>query len=338
MGTYIIRRFIWMVVVLVAMSIITFMLMHSVPGGPFDRDKKLPPETIKNINAKYHLDQPLTTQYLTYMGNIVVPQIVAGTPDELDGSQLSDYLINIPIGSNSTFQWVNFGPSYKSTSRSVNDILRDNLPVSAMLGTLGVLVAILFGIPLGIIAALNQNKAGDYIATSLAITGVSFPSLSLGPALILIFGVTLNWVPVSGWGTPAQAILPAFAIGFGASALIARLTRASLLEVLTEDYVRTARAKGLHNRTVIALHAMKNAMIPVVTILGPLFAGLVTGAFVVETIFSIPGLGRYFVSSINDRDYPVIMGTTLVFATILVISNLIVDITYGWLDPRIRYS
>jgi len=338
MGTYILRRFLGMVVVLFAMSVVTFMLMHAVPGGPFDREKKLPPEAIKNINAKYHLSDPFVTQYLTYMGNIVVPQISQGTPEQLDQSQLSDYLINIPIGSNSTFQWGNFGPSYKSTSRTVNDIFRDNLPVSAMLGTLGVLVALVLGIPLGIIAALNQNKPADYISTSLAVTGGSFPSLSLGPALILIFGLTLGWVPVSGWGTPAQAILPAFAIGFGASALIARLTRASLLEVMTEDYVRTARAKGLHSRTVIAIHAMKNALIPVITILGPLFAGLVTGAFVVETIFSIPGMGRYFVSSINDRDYPVIMGTTLVYTSFLVLANLAVDITYGWLDPRIRYS
>src|SRR5258708_6532523 len=227
-----------MVVVLFAMSILTFVLMHAVPGGPFDREKKLPADTLKNINTKYHLNDPLVTQYLTYIGNILIPQIASGTPDELDQSQLSDYLINIPIGSNSTFQWGNFGPSYKSTSRTVNDIFRDNLPVSAMLGTLGVVVALLLGIPLGIIAALNQNKPADYVATSLAITGVSFPSLSLGPALIFVFGLTLGWLPVSGWGTPAQAVLPAFAIGFGASAPIARLTRASLLEVITEDYVR----------------------------------------------------------------------------------------------------
>lgn len=323
-----------MIAVLFAVSMVTFVLMHAVPGGPFDGEKRLPPDVLRNINAKYHLDDSLTVQYLTYVGNIIVPHISTG---DAPASQLSDYLINVPLGS-STFQWVNFGPMYKSTTRTVNDIFRDNLPVSAQLGVLGLLVAVIIGIPMGIIAALNHNHTLDYVATGIAVAGVSFPAIALGPVLITIFGLTLRWLPVSGWGNPAQAILPALTLGFGSSALIARLTRASLLEVIGEDYIRTAHAKGLRTRRVILIHALKNALIPVITIIGPLFAVLVTGSFVVETIFGIPGMGKYFVDSITNRDYPVIMGTVLLFAALLVIANFVIDLVYGWLDPRIHYS
>jgi ABC-type dipeptide/oligopeptide/nickel transport system permease component len=335
MGAYIIRRLIWMVLVLFFVSIITFGLMHVVPGGPFDREKKLSPTILANINAKYHLNDPLPVQYLTYMGNILLPRIYSGGAT---ASQQNDYLVSIPISSDKTLQWINFGPSFTSSSRSVNDIFRDNLPVSAQLGILGMIIALAIGLPMGILAALNHNKSIDYLATTLAVTGVSFPAIALGPILITVFALSLNWLPVSGWDTPATFILPAFTLGFGASALIARLTRASLLEVLNEDYIRTAKAKGLSNSTVVIIHAMKNGMIPVLTILGPLFATLLTGTFVVETIFAIPGMGSYFVTSITNRDYPVIMGTALLYAGLLVLANLVVDISYGWLDPRIRYN
>ncbi len=334
MGSFVVRRMGWMVVVLFGVSLITFIMMHAVPGGPFDGEKRLSPEVLSNINAKYHLDDPLIVQYLSYVGNILVPHLSQG---EVTPSQFSDYLLNVPIGS-STFQWVNFGPMYKSTTRTVNDIFRENLPVSAQLGILGLVVALLIGVPMGILAALNHNRALDYIATGIAVGGVSFPAIALGPVLIAVFGLTFRWLPVSGWGTPAQAILPALTLGFGSSALIARLTRASLLEVLTEDYIRTAYAKGLRSRRVIGVHALKNAFIPVVTVIGPLFAVLVTGSFVVETIFGIPGMGKYFVDSITNRDYPVIMGTVLLFAVFLVTANFLIDLTYGWLDPRIRYT
>ncbi len=308
MGVYVLRRILWMLLVLFFVSILTFTLMHAVPGGPFDREKKLSPTILANINAKYHLDDPLPVQYVAYMSNIIVPRISSG---DVAASQQSDYIVSIPIG-DKTFQWINFGPSFTSTSRSVNDIFRDNLPVSAQLGILSILVALAIGLPMGILAALNHNKT--------------------------VFALSLNWLPVSGWDSPATYILPALTLGFGSSAIIARLTRASLLEVLTEDYVRTAHAKGLSSTTVIVIHAMKNAMIPVLTILGPLFAALVTGTFVVETIFAIPGMGSYFVTSITNRDYPVIMGTALLYAGMLVLANLAVDLSYGWLDPRIRYN
>jgi ABC-type dipeptide/oligopeptide/nickel transport system permease component len=334
-GTFILRRFLWMLLVLFAVSVVTFALMHQVPGGPFDGEKKLPPEILSNINEKYHLNDPLPVQYLNYMGNIVVPRVYNG---ELNSGQKSDYFINVQLGENTYFQWMNFGPSYKSKSRTVNDIFRDQLPISAQLGVLALLLAIIIGVPLGIIAALRRNTKFDYLAMSVAILGVSVPAIILGPLLVWFFGVTLKVLPVSGWGTPEQLVMPTFALGFASSALIARLTRASLLEVLHEDYVRTARAKGLSERNVVVIHAMKNALIPVVTIIGPLFAALVTGTFVVETIFGIPGLGRYFIDSISNRDYPVIMGTVLLYAALLVISNLFVDLAYAWLDPRIRYS
>jgi ABC-type dipeptide/oligopeptide/nickel transport system permease component len=223
------------------------------------------------------------------------------------------------------------------------------------LGLFAMALAILIGMPLGILAALKQNTFWDYGGMGIAIIGVSVPVIVLGPILVYIFGVNLKWLPPTGWGSkppyllgflPTQfgvqyiryALLPVVALGMGSSALIARLTRASLLQVVREDYVRTARAKGLHERTVIMRHALKNSLIPVITILGPLTAALVTGTFVTESIFGIPGMGRYFVTSITNRDYPVIMGTILLYAVFLVVANMFVDIIYAYLDPRIRYD
>jgi ABC-type dipeptide/oligopeptide/nickel transport system permease component len=251
---------------------------------------------------------------------------------------------------------MNFGPSFSSRSRTVNDIFRDQLPISIQLGLLALLVAITIGMPLGILGALKQNTILDYLGMSVAIFGVSVPVIVLGPILIWIFGVTLKVLPPTGWGAkppfilgflPSDlswdnfwkyAIMPAVALGLGSSAIIARLTRASLLQVVREDYIRTARAKGLRENLVITRHALKNSLIPVVTILGPMFAALVTGTFVTELTFGIPGMGRYFVTSITNRDYPVIMGTILLYAFFLVIANLVVDIVYAFLDPRIRYD
>jgi oligopeptide transport system permease protein len=334
MGRYIVRRIFWMFVVLFVVSLITFAFEHAVPGGPFDREKKLSPSTIAQLNAKYHLDAPLWQQYVDYIGDIMVPHV--GPP--ASGTSLQDdYLINIGLGP-VAFQWMNFGPSYASLTRNVNDIFRQNLPISFQLGVYALLVAIIIGIPLGIMAALKQNTILDYIGMSVAIFGVSVPVISLGPLMIFIFAVGLRWFPASGWGRPEQEVMPSIALGLASSALIARLTRATLLQVIREDFIRTARAKGLSERAVIIRHALKNSMIPVVTILGPLLAALTTGTFVTETIFGIPGMGRYFVSSIGNRDYPVIMGTTLLYAIFLVIANLVVDISYAWLDPRIQYS
>jgi ABC-type dipeptide/oligopeptide/nickel transport system permease component len=336
MTRFIVQRTLQMFLVLFVISIMTFAAMRAVPGGPFSTEKNLPPRALQQLEAKYNLDEPIYMQYLNYIGDIVIPRI---SESQLPRSVLNDYLINIPIpGLDKTLRWVNFGPSYKSQSQTVNDIIEDTLPVSATLGIAALLIAISIGVPAGIIAALNQNSFLDYVSMGVAIVGVSVPVIVSGPVLRYVFGVQLGWLPPTGWGQPEHVIMPAFALGFAQSALLARLTRASLLQVLNEDYIRTARAKGLAERTVIGYHALKNALIPVVTVLGPLFAFLATGSFVAELIFGIPGLGKFFVTSITNRDYPVIMGTTLLLGGIVIAANLAADIIYVMLDPRIQYS
>ena len=352
MGRYIIRRLLWLVGVLFVVSLITFGLMHAIPGGPFDREKTLPPEIIANLNARYHLDEPLPMQYLRYVYEVLVPQL-SDTPPGF--SVLDDGIINIKVGEGLWLKWMNFGPSYASRNRTVNDIFRDNLALSFQLGVMALGLAVLIGLPLGIMAALRHNSAVDYGAMSFAILGVSVPVIVLGPILIAIFGVILRWLPPTGWGAgppwtlglfPSEisldyfryACMPVVALGIGSTAVIARVSRASLLQVIREDYIRTARAKGLVERLVVTRHALKNALIPVVTVLGPLFAAVVTGTFVTELIFGLPGMGKYFVTSIGNRDYPVIMGTILLYAFVLVLANLVVDLVYAWLDPRIRYT
>jgi len=336
MGRFIIRRILQMLLVLFVVSLLTFATMRAVPGGPFSTEKNLPPRALAQLEAKYNLDEPLHMQYLHYMSDIAIPRL---TENQLPPSVLNDYLINIYIpGVDKTLRWMNFGPSYKSVSQTVNMIIRDTLPVSATLGVGALIVAIVIGIPAGVIAALKRNTRWDYAAMGVAIIGVSVPVIVSGPILRYFFGVQLRWLPPTGWGNFEHMIMPAFALGFAESARLARLTRASLLQVLNEDYIRTARAKGLHERTVIGLHALKNAMMPVITTLGPLFAYLITGSFVAELIFGIPGMGKFFVVSITNRDYPVIMGTTLLLATLVILANLFVDLVYVWLDPRIQYS
>lgn len=338
MLVFIIRRLLWMFLVLFLVSIITFILMHAVPGGPFDREKPLPRQTLELINRKYNLDAPLPEQYVSYIGDITIPRV---TIERIPPSNSEDYLLNVPLpflGEDAAFRWMDFGPSYKQRSRSVNDIFRENLPVSFQLGVAALAVSMALGIPLGVVAALKRNTIYDYVGMGVAIIGVSVSIIVTAPVLQYIFAVQLRWVPVTGWGTVQQMILPALSLGLVDSALLARLTRASLLQVMNEDYIRTARAKGLAERMVIISHALKNGMIPVVTIIGPLFAILVTGTFVTETIYGIPGMGKFFVTSITGRDYPVIMGTILLYAFLLVLANTLVDISYAWLDPRIRYD
>ncbi len=351
MGRYIARRLIYLLAVLLVTSAITFLLMRAVPGGPLDREKPLPPEAKANLEKYYGLNDPAWKQYGRYLNNVVLPHITTKPPGN---TVFDDYLISFKVG-NAWFQWMNFGPSYSSRTRTVNDIFRQQLPVSFQLGVLALLVAVIIGMPLGIVAALKQNTIFDYLGMSVAIFGVSVPVIVLGPIFIWIFGVSLKWLPPTGWGAKAPyllgflprsidwnffryAVMPAVALGLGGSAMIARLSRASLLQVVREDYIRTARAKGLQEPLVVTRHALKNSLIPVVTILGPMFANLVTGTFVTEAIFGIPGMGKYFVTSITNRDHPVIMGTILLYAVFLVISNLVVDILYAYLDPRIRYD
>jgi len=280
--------------------------MHAVPGGPFSGgEKPLPREIVERLMRYYHLDRPVWRQFLEYLWNIVRGDL---------------------------------GPSYTQRGRTVNEIIKDHLPVSAQLGAVAFLVAVFLGIPMGIIAAVKFNTFIDYFCMLIAVAGISIPAMALGPLLIYIFGVKLRVLPVAQWGTWKHMVLPAFTLGIGSSAMIARLTRASMLQVIRADFIRTARAKGLPESSIILRHALRNALIPVVTVLGPLFGALVTGTLVVEQIFCIPGLGRFFVYSITDRDYPVIMGVTLLYGAVIIIMNFVVDASYALLDPRITYD
>jgi ABC-type dipeptide/oligopeptide/nickel transport system permease component len=338
MARFILRRLMWLALVLFVVSVITFVLMRAVPGGPFQTERGIPQAVLDNIAKKYNLDAPLPEQYAKWITDIVLPRI---TDKTYKRTPIEDYLVNIPLpflGEKVALRWGNFGPSLKNRSSTVTSVFQDNLPISFQLGIAALAVAMAIGIPAGIIAALNRNTIYDYTGMGIAIVGVSVPVIIMGPVLQYAFGVQWKLLPVSGWGSVGQMILPAFALGFAQSALLARLTRASLLQVMNEDFIRTARAKGLSERMVVLFHAMKNSLIPVVTVLGPLFAALLTGTFVTETIFGIPGLGRYFVTSVTNRDYPVIMGTILLYAAFLVIMNMFVDIVYAWLDPRIRFD
>lgn len=321
---YIVRRVLGFIPVLLAITLVTFMLARALPGGPFDfaGDRTIPANVVANLERKYHLDEPVWKQYLFWLADLARGDL---------------------------------GPSFYSRSQSVNDIIGQTLPVSFQLGILSLAIGTIIGIPAGTVAALKHNTKTDRGSSFVAILGVSIPSIVLAPLMILVFAVILGWLPAARWGADytqfkfgfippmtwafwRHAIMPAFVLGIGFSAVIARLTRGSLLQVLREDYIRTARAKGLRERAVVVKHAMKNAMIPVVTIFGPLFAAVVTGTFVVEQIFGINGMGQHFIDSIGNRDYPVVMGTILVYSLILVVANLFVDIAYAWLDPRIRYE
>lgn len=305
MGKYLANRLISSLITLWLIITLTFILMHAIPGGPFTAEKQLPPEIIKNINARYHLDDPLIKQYLDYLKNVVR---------------------------------FDLGPSFKYPSRTVNDIIRDWFPISAILGIVAILVAIGIGIPAGIVSALHQNKWPDSLMMFLAIIGVSMPSFVMATLLQYFFAYKLRWLPPALWGTPSQLVLPVISLAAFPMAFVARLTRSSMLEVLAMDYIRTARSKGLNQVRVVWRHVLKNALIPTITVLGPLTATLLTGTFVIEKIFAIPGLGRHFVTSIYNRDYTVILGVTLFYAAVVLLMSLIVDIIYAIIDPRINLT
>jgi ABC-type dipeptide/oligopeptide/nickel transport system permease component len=303
MAAFIVRRLINMMVALFVLATLIFFMTRALPGGPFDREKPLPPEIVKNLEAHYGLDQSLGRQYL----------------DFLWGAVRGD-----------------FGPSYSSRNDSVMALIARHLPVSAELGVWSLLFAVALGIPLGVVAAYYHNSPVDMAATFFAVAGRSIPPLTLAPLLILVFGLQLRWLPIARFDTPAHRVLPTLALGLGMASLIARLARSSMLQVIREDYIRTARAKGLGEWSVVFVHALRNALIPVVTLLGPLLAAVVTGTFIVEMFFAVPGLGRYYITSIGNRDYPVIMGTSLLFGAMIMVMNLAVDLIYSWVDPRIR--
>jgi len=305
MFQFILRRMLWTIPVIFVVSALTFILMHSVPGSPFTRERALPAAIQKNLEAKYHLNDPLWKQYGDYMWGFV----------RLD-----------------------FGPSIAYRSRTVNEILAQQWPVTMTLGAVAFVFAACLGIPLGILSAVKQNTLIDHSSMVVAMLGVSIPSIALGPFLIWIFALKLKWLPVATWGTPAHIILPALTLSTFYLSRFARITRASMLQVTREEYIVTARAKGVRESVVNLKHAFRNALIPVTTIAGPAFADILTGSLVVEQIFGIPGIGKYYVTSIGNRDYPVIMATTLIFALLIIFMNLLVDISYALLDPRIRYN
>ncbi|EGO65907.1 ABC transporter permease [Acetonema longum] len=303
MLAFIVRRFMSTLVVLFVIITATFLLMHSIPGGPFTAERNLPPAVLKNIEERYHLNDPLGKQYIDYITNMLQGDL---------------------------------GPSFKYESRTVNEIIAEGFPVSAELGVLAVGLAVLLGIPAGIISALKHNQWPDYLAMFLGTIGISVPNFILSTLFIYIFALKLELLPAAMWGGLEYMVLPAFALAGLPTAFIARLTRSSMLEVLGQDYIRTARAKGLSKWLIVYRHALKNALIPVVTYLGPLIAAVFTGSFVIETIFAIPGLGRHFVTSIYNRDYTVILGVTVFYSALLVFLNFLVDMAYIWLDPRIK--
>ncbi|MBX9976113.1 ABC transporter permease [Cytobacillus firmus] len=303
MTGYIMKRLIAMVVTLWFIITLTFFLMHSIPGSPFNEERNTSEAVQRNLEKFYHLDEPLYVQYGMYLKSVV------------------------------TFD---FGPSIKKSSQTVNEMLGRGFPVSFELGIVTLIVAVFSGIALGIIAALRHNGFIDYLAMTIAVLGISVPNFVLATLLIQQLAVNLAILPVATWSSPKHMILPTLALATGPMAIIARLTRSSMLEVLTQDYIKTAKAKGLSPVKIVFKHALRNALLPVVTVLGSLAASILTGTFVIEKIFAIPGMGKYFVESINTRDYPVIMGTTVFYSSILIIMLFLVDIAYGILDPRIK--
>ncbi len=300
---YFFKRVLHGIPVLLVVATLTFFIMRTVPGGPFDTEKKLPPEIIANIEVKYHLDKSPTEQYLLYLKALAQGDL---------------------------------GPSYKYIGRDVSNIIGDTFPVSIALGLSALLVVVALGIPCGIASAYWSGSTIDRSVVFLATLGISVPSFVLGALLVWAFAHQFHWFPPALWESPRHAILPALALGAPFAGYIARLTRTSVLDVLSADYIRTARAKGLNEASILFKHVLKNSLSPIVSVLGPLTAGLVTGSFVIEFIFSIPGMGRFFITAVTNRDYPLIMGVTLVYSVLIVLANIIVDMLYAWLDPRVQ--
>ncbi len=303
---YILRRLLGLPVVLLILVTITFFLARVAPGGPFSADKNVPPEIKANIEAKYHLDKPLHVQYGRYLRDVV-------TRGDL-------------------------GPSFKHKDQTVNEIIERGLPVSFQLGFLAAIFAVTFGVSAGVIASIRQNSWFDYGSMSVAVLGMTIPNFVVGPILVLLFARYWKVFNVAGWEELKDMVLPAITLGLPFAARIARLTRAGMLEIVGQDFIRTARAKGLAERVVIVRHALKGGLLPVVSFLGPGLSYMMVGSLVVERIFRIPGLGQEFIESALNRDYTLVNGTVLVYGVILVVMNLIVDVVYGYLDPRIRYD
>ncbi|MDH3229605.1 MAG: oligopeptide ABC transporter permease OppB [Alphaproteobacteria bacterium] len=305
MFRYVFRRLISAVPTLLIIVTIAFFMMRVAPGGPFDQERNLPPEIEANVLKAYGLDKPLVEQYLDYVGGL------------LRGD---------------------FGPSFEFRDFTVRDLIFGGFPASLQIGSMALLLAIVFGVGFGAFAALRQNSRADYAVMTLAMTGIAIPNFVMAPVLTLVLGVYLSLLPVAGWGDGAwvNKILPVVALALPQVAYISRLTRGSMVEVLNSNYIRTARAKGLRESIVVNRHALKGALLPVVSYLGPAAAAVVTGSVVIETIFEVPGIGRYFVLGALNRDYPLVMGTVIFYAMLIIALNLVVDLIYAWLDPKVR--
>lgn len=302
---FILKRLATFIPVLLAIITITFCMVRIAPGGPFSEERKVPEEVLRQLEKTYNLDAPLYRQYLDYIGGVLQGDL---------------------------------GPSFKKPSRTVREWVVLRLPVSLELGAYALLVALCIGLPAGIIAASRPNSVQDYVPMSMAMAGICIPNFVLGPLLVLVFSLWLGWLPVTGWDTPAEKILPSLTLGAVYAAYVARLTRGGMLEVMGQDYIRTARAKGLSETAVVLKHGVRGGLLPVVAYLGPATAALLTGSFVIEKIFQIPGLGREFVEAAFNRDYTMIMGTVLVYATLVLVLNLVADVVHAWLDPRVRMA
>lgn len=303
MISLLLKRFLHGLIVLWVVATLTFLLLRVAPGGPFDSERKLPPEVIANLEAKYHLDEPVLQQYARYLAGITQGD---------------------------------FGPSYKYLDRGVAEIIADTLPTSALLGILAIAFAILISFPLGLLAAYYKNSLIDRVCLLFATLGISLPNFLLGALLIWTVALQLGWLQAARWDQWSSAILPMITLGAAPAAYLAALLRSTLIDTLGEDFIRTARAKGLKESTVVVKHTLCNSLIPVLTVMGPVTAALLTGSFVVEYVFAIPGMGRFFINAVTDRDYPLIMGVTLVYTAVLVCANFLVDMLYGYVDPRIR--
>ena len=303
MFRFITSRFLQSLLALFLVITATFFMVRFVPGGPFTAEKAVTPEILRNLEAHYGLDQPLWRQYLDYLGSLARGDL---------------------------------GPSFKYPNRTVNEIIFDKVPVSAELGALALALALVLGIGLGTLAAIRRNTWVDYVASSFGMIGISIPTFVVGPLLVLALAIHLGWFNASGWYGPADRVLPALVLGIAYAAPISRLTRGGLLEVLNQDFIRTARAKGASEFRVVTRHALRGGLLPVVSFLGPAVAGILTGSFVIETIFQIPGIGREFVNSAFNRDYTLVLGTVILYAVLIMALNLAVDIAQAWMNPKVR--
>lgn len=302
---FVLRRVFETIPVLLIIVTLTFFMIRLAPGGPFSAERSVTPEVLANLEKHFGLDKPLYAQYFDYLKRLLQGDL---------------------------------GPSFKYPNRTVNELIAQFFPVSLQLGALAILVALILGVSAGIVAGVRHNTATDHAAMSVAMMGICMPTFVIGPLLVLVFGLKLGWLNTSGWETPADMILPAVTLGAAYAAYVARLSRGGMLEILSQDFIRTARAKGASEKRIIARHAVKGGLLPVVSFLGPAAAGLVAGSFVVETIFQIPGLGRHFVTSALNRDYTMVLGTVLFYATLIIFLNLVVDIIQVWVNPRLRFE